>query len=99
MGSLYKTVVATQLASHGHKLFYYDNKKKGEVDFIIDDFDNLSVLPIEVKSGRDYSVHSALNNFIKDDYPIKKVIVLSNNRKVESKGKIVYLPIYYVMFL
>ena len=79
--------------------FYYDNKKKGEVDFIIDDFDNLSVLPIEVKSGRDYSVHSALNNFVKEDYPIKKAIVLSNNREVRRKGKIIYLPIYYVMFL
>lgn len=99
LGSLYETVVATELASHGHKLYYYDNKKKGEVDFIIDDFDSLSVLPIEVKSGRDYSVHSALNNFVKEDYPIKKAIVLSNNREVERKEKIVYLPIYYVMFL
>lgn len=31
-------------------------------------------------------------------YHIKKAFVLSNERKVSSKGKITYLPIYYVMF-
>ncbi len=99
LGSVYESVVASELATHGHKLFYYDNRSKGEVDFLIDDYESLSTVPIEVKSGKDYSVHSALNNFTKnDDYHVKKAFVLSNERVIKTKGKIVYLPIYYVMF-
>ncbi len=99
LGSVYESVVASELATHGHKLFYYDNRSKGEVDFLIDDYESLSTVPIEVKSGKDYSVHSALNNFTKnDDYHVKKAFVISNERVIKTKGKIVYLPIYYVMF-
>lgn len=100
LGSVYESVVASELIAHGHKLFYYDNRKKGEVDYLIDDYQSLSVVPIEVKSGKDYSVHSALNVFTKnEDYGIKKAIVLSNEREVKQKGKIWYLPAYYAMFL
>ena len=100
LGSVYESVVASELIAHGHKLFYYDNRKKGEVDYLIDDYQSLSVGPIEVKSGKDYSVHSALNVFTKnEDYGIKKAIVLSNEREVKQKGKIWYLPVYYAMFL
>ncbi len=100
LGSVYETVVASELIAHGHKLFYYDNRSKGEVDYLIDDYDSLSAVPIEVKSGKDYTVHSALNVFVNnEDYHTKKALVLSNERKVEMIGKIIYLPIYYVMFL
>ena len=100
LGSLYESVVASELKAHGHELFYYDNKAKGEVDFIVDDYDSLSVLPIEVKSGKDYQIHHALNAFAANrDYKINRGIVLSNERIVHSKGIITYLPIYYVMFL
>ena len=100
LGSVYESVVAQELKSHGYKLFYYDNRNKGEVDFIIDDYSNMSVLPIEVKSGRDYSIHSALNNFVSiDEYNVKSAFVLSNEREIKQKDKIVYLPIYYVMFI
>ena len=100
LGSVYETVVASELIAHGHKLFYYDNRNKGEVDYLIDDYDSLSVVPIEVKSGKDYTVHSALNTFVQnEEYGVKKVIVLSNERQITVKGKIIYLPIYYLMFL
>lgn len=100
LGSVYETAVAGELVAHGHKLFYYDNRSKGEVDFLIDDYDSLSAVPIEVKSGKDYTVHSALNTFVQnEDYHIKKAFVMSNERKVTQKGKITYIPIYYVMFL
>lgn len=99
LGSLYETLVVQELAAHGYKLFYYDNRSKGEVDYLIDDYESLSTVPIEVKSGRDYSIHSALTNLTtNDDYHIQKGFVLSNERKVKRKGKIIYLPIYYVMF-
>ncbi len=99
MGAVYETAVASELIAHGHKLFYYDNRSKGEVDYLIDDYDSLSAVPIEVKSGKDYTVHSALNAFVQnEDYHIQKAFVVSNEREVMRKGKIIYIPIYYIMF-
>lgn len=99
LGSVYETVVASELLAHGYRLFYYDNRSKGEVDYLIDDFNDLTAVPIEVKSGKDYTVHSALNTFISNgDYNIKKAFVLSNEREIRYRGKITYLPIYFVMF-
>jgi len=99
LGSVYECVVASELIAHGHTLYYYDNRNKGEVDYLIDDYDSLSVIPIQVKSGKDYAVHSALNSFVNnDDYPVKKAFVLSNERTVSTKGKIIYMPVYFIMF-
>ena len=99
LGAVYESVVASELSAHGYQLYYYDNRSKGEVDYLIDDYDSLSVVPIEVKSGKDYSVHSALNAFAKSEqYPIKQAFVLSNTREITSKGKITYLPIYFILF-
>lgn len=99
LGTLYETVVAQELKAHGYNLYYYDNKKNGEVDFLIDDPDNLSNIPLEIKSGKDYTVHSALTKFItNEDYNIKRGYVLSNNREVFIKDNIIYIPIYYIMF-
>ena len=100
LGSIYETVVAQELKAHGYDLYYYDNKKNGEVDYLIDDTDNLSNIPIEVKSGKDYTIHSALDKFLSnDEYNIKKAYVLSNEKKVYVENGIIYMPIYYVMFL
>lgn len=100
LGSIYECVVASELIAHGHKLFYYDNRTKGEVDFLIDDYDSLSAVPIEVKSGKDYTVHSALNAFVSnEDYHVQKAIVLSNEREITTKNMITYLPIYDIMFI
>lgn len=99
LGSVYESVVASELIAHGYQLFYYDNRTKGEVDYLIDDYESLSAVPIEVKSGKDYTVHSALNTFVQDeDYHIKKAFVVSNERKVTTQGKVTYLPIYDIMF-
>ena len=99
LGSVYESVVASELIAHNHRLFYYDNRSKGEVDYLIDDYNELSVVPLEIKSGKDYKIHSALNSFIRnEDYNIKKAYVLSNHRNVEIVGKIIYIPIYYIMF-
>ena len=100
LGAVYESVVAQELSSHGYPLFYYDNRQKGEVDFMIDDYQTGSVLPIEVKSGRDYTIHSALNALLNNkDYGIHKAIVFSNERQVKKDDGVVYMPVYYVMFL
>lgn len=99
LGSVYETVVAQELKAHGYNLYYYDNKKNGEVDYLIDDADNLSNIPIEVKSGKDYTVHSALDKFLSnDEYHIQKAYVLSNEQKVYTEKGVTYIPIYYIMF-
>ncbi|MBQ3709704.1 MAG: ATP-binding protein [Bacteroidales bacterium] len=100
LGTVYESVVAQELHAHGFPLHYYDNKKKGEVDFLIDDDDRLQVLPLEIKSGKDYTEHSALTKFLEaPEYGIEKAIVFSNEREVYQKKGVTYLPIYYCMFL
>ena len=100
LGSVYESVVCSELSAHGFPLFYYDNKKRGEVEFLINDFDALSVVPIEVKSGKDYDQHASLDAFVQTpDYNIKSAIVLSHERDVLQKGRVTYLPVYYAMFL
>lgn len=99
LGAVYESVVAQELKAHGFNLHYYDNKKKGEVDFLIDDFESLTVLPIEVKSGKDYTQHSALTKFLNDpEYNITSAVVLSNEKEVFMKKGVTYMPIYYIMF-
>ncbi len=99
LGSVYETAVAQELKAHGFSLYYYDNKKNGEVDYLIDDTRNMSSIPLEVKSGKDYLVHSALDRFIANkDYGIRQAYVLSNEAGVFEKNGITYIPIYFVMF-
>lgn len=96
-GALYENVVAQELKTHGFKLYYYNSKKNGELDFVIEYLGK--VLPIEVKSGKTYQRHSALSKIIEiSNYCINEVFVLSNFN-VEVKGKIVYYPIYMLMFI
>ena len=100
LGAVYETAVTLQLKANGHRLFYYDNRKKGEVDYLVDDYSSTSVLPIEVKSGKDYAVHSALNNLLSTpDYHVQSAIVISNEREMRKEGSIIYMPVYYTMFL
>lgn len=97
LGSVYETVVAQELRAHGFNLYYYDNKKTGEVDYLIDDTAHLSVLPLEIKSGKDYQVHSALDKFLQiKEYNINQAFVLSNAKEVEIRDGVTYLPIYYI---
>ena len=99
LGAVYESVVASELIAHGYRLYYFDNRSKGEVDYLIDDYESLSVIPLEAKSGKDYTVHSALNTLTKNNnYPIKKAYVLSNEREIIQKNNITYIPIYNIMF-
>ena len=100
LGTVYESVVAQELRAHGFKLYYYDNKKKGEVDFLINDYSTTQVLPLEIKSGKDYKEHSALSKFLDEkEYNIHQAIVFSNEPRVWQDKGIWYMPIYYIMFL
>ena len=96
-GGIYENAVAQELYSKGFKLYYYNSNRLGELDFVIEY--NNQALPIEVKSGKDYTIHSAMNNCLANpEYQMNEGIVFANCN-VSKAGKIVYLPIYMIMFL
>ncbi|MCR5131967.1 MAG: ATP-binding protein [Prevotella sp.] len=96
-GSIFENMVAQELQAHGFELYYFNSKKQGELDFIIEK--DGQALPIEVKSGKDYQRHNALSNVMGNaDYAIPRAIVFCNDN-VSMSGNIVYLPIYMVTFL
>lgn len=96
-GAVFENVVAQELHAHGYPLYYYNSKKFGEIDFIVEQ--NGKSLPIEVKSGKAYNKHSALNNLLDvKEYGIEGAFIFTNDN-VKIEGKFNYLPIYMVMFL
>ena len=96
-GSILENVVATNLKSNGFDLYYYDKIKVGEVDFILEQ--NSELIPFEVKSGKDYKVHKALNNLLNvKEFNLKNSIVLCKGN-VEVDDKVTYLPLYMLMFI
>lgn len=96
-GSIYENAVAQELTAHSLTPYYYNNKKRGEIDFVIET--GGKILPIEVKSGKDYETHHALSNIMDcGEYELDEAIVL-NNENLYVKGKVTYAPIYMIMFL
>lgn len=96
-GAVYENVIAQELKAHGYELFYFNSKKQGELDFLIE-HEN-ACLPLEIKSGKDYRIHSALNNIVSNNYfNISRAFVLCNNN-LSVYDKIIYLPIYMIMFI
>lgn len=76
-GSVYENAVAQELAAHGIATYYYNNKKRGELDFVIEL--GGKVLPIEVKSGKDYETHRALSNIMDcGQYDLSEAVVFNN---------------------
>ena len=101
LGSVYETACAMELLAHGHNLFYFDSKKVGEVDFLINDYDNLSVLPIEIKSGKDQNNFRAIPKLVSKDgnYKLPFGYIFGNKNISEIKDGLVILPIYLIMFV
>ena len=96
-GSVYENAAAQELKAHGFDLYYFNSKKQGELDFIVERAGN--VTPIEIKSGKDYQRHAALDNVMGNrDYAIPEAFVFQNDN-VRVDGRIVYLPVYMLMFL
>lgn len=96
-GAVYENFVAQELHAHGFPLYYFSSRKVGEVDFLIEHGGNIE--PIEVKSGRHYRSHAALDKLIgKTEYGISHATVLSN-ANYGRDGKVEYLPIYLTMFM
>lgn len=96
-GAIFQNYIAQELTACEHDLYYYNNKKRGELDFLIE-YDG-EVLPIEVKSGKDYKVHRALSNIMDcGEFNLNRALIF-NNSNLKVEGKLTYAPIYMAMFL
>ena len=98
-GAVYENYVAQELTAHGFEtLYYYNSKKRGEVDFLVE-YDG-AVLPIEAKSGKNHTAHAALDNLMSETgFGIPSALVLSWNGEVSTSGRTTCMPIYFLMFL
>jgi len=97
LGGIYENAVAQELNTHGFQTWFYNSHKHGELDFVIEE-DN-EVIPIEVKSGKDYYIHSAISKAADNpEYEISKAYVFTNYN-VKTEGKMIYLPVYMSMFI
>lgn len=96
-GALLENVIAQQLVASGFKLFYYDKSKIGEIDFLMQR--GSRVVPLEAKSGGDYTRHKALDNLMAvGEWGLEEAIVLCG-ANVSKQGGVKYLPWYAVSFL
>lgn len=96
-GAVFENFAAQELHAHGYALYYFNSKKQGELDFVIEHEGR--VLPIEIKSGKNYKRHNALTNVMENaDYAIKEAVVFASGN-IEVQENIVYLPVYMLMYL
>lgn len=96
-GAHFENAVAQQLTANGFDVYFCKKKNIGELDFVIEMEGR--VVPIEVKSGKDYKRHNALDHFMEvPNYHMEKAYVLSTGN-VEADGKVCYLPIYMTYLL
>ena len=96
-GAIYENLVAQELKAHGYNLWYFNSKKQGEVDFLLEE--DARIIPLEVKSGKDYDRHRALNNIIDyEPYRLSDAMILTC-KNVEITGRFTYLPVYMLMFI
>jgi len=97
IGSIYECAIANQLYPYVKNLTYYDSKKHGEVEFLFEHNNQLTIL--EIKSGKNYMIHSAFNYVMENkEYKIDQGYILCNKNIHQRNGRI-YLPIYMIIFL
>lgn len=97
MGSILENVFAQIFAANGFKLWYFNKQKYGEPDFVLQP--GRKCLPVEIKSGKDYQRHTALDNILSvGEWKFEEAIVFCMDN-VSTDGKVTYLPWYMAMFL
>ena len=98
-GAVYENYIAQELTAHGFEtLYYYNSKKRGEVDFLLEH--DGAILPLEAKSGKNFTAHAALDNLMSDaEFAIPSALVLNKSGEVVTADRTTYMPIYFLMFL
>ena len=105
-GMLYENVIAQMLVANGHRLFFYthysEEKHRNdiEIDFIISNNSKTryKMYPIEVKSGKTYSLKSLVRFKEKYKQRIGGVYVIHTKNLIE-KDDILCIPPYMTMCL
>ena len=93
MGAAFEGFVAQELKARGFKLRYFTSKKVGELDFVEETLAG-DVLAIEVKSGRYYKTHAALDNALATiGYGVDRGLVFAETNLFHD-GNVLYLPIF-----
>ncbi len=96
MGSILENLFAQAIKCNGFSLNYYESKKYGEIDFVVQN--GMMIDLIEIKSGNDYTKHPALDNMMKtDNWSFGEKIVFCKGN-IRKQGEILYLPWYMIMF-
>lgn len=105
-GMIIENIVSQMLVASGHKLYFYSNSSKNsddrmEIDFLITKSNitnRHNVCPIEVKSGKNYTLNS-LNKFIKKyKNQLGNCYIIHTGDYKENNG-IIYLPLYMTPLL
>lgn len=97
MGSILENMIAQQLKANGFFLNYFDSKRYGEIDFVIQN--GMSIELIEAKSGNDYKKHSALTKVMGiEEWEFQRATVLCKGN-IETVNGVHYLPWYMIMFM
>ena len=106
-GMIVENIVAQMLVATGHKLYFYANNSREdaasrmEIDFLIAKSkisNRHNISPIEVKSGKNYTLSSIKKFMAKYEEQLYVPYVLhSSDLKVEDG--IVYLPLYMTPLL
>ena len=107
MGMIMENMIAQMLVAGGHKLYFYANtdrecnENRMEIDFLIAKKTITSrhnISPIEVKSGKRYTLASIRKFIAKYNEQLHTAYVLHPGDLKEENG-IVYLPLYMTPFL
>ena len=96
-GAIYENAVSQLLTAHGFELYYYNNKKRGEIDFVLEYEDDVYIM--EIKSGKSYNRHRALSNVVGENLNGIKKGYVYGNCNVYRDDNIQYYPIYMVDFI
>lgn len=97
-GSLYENFVAQELFSHNLTPYYYKSKKIGEIDFLVELEGD--ILSLEIKSGKEYRKHKALDHLIKEEQKDKNFrYYVFSNHNIEIDKEIINYPIYMISLI
>lgn len=95
---LYESYIAQELTAKGFSLYYNNDKKRGELNFLIEN-DN-KIIPIGVKCGTDFKKHKAMTNYMNDpSFNCERGIVFSDSNLFYDSDGVLYLPMYMSLFL
>lgn len=94
-GGIFENAIAQCLFGNGLDIYYYQKGDYLEIDFVA--FVGGKIVPIEVKSGRNTKCVSIRNVIEKEG--LDHGIVFSLNNLNCSNPRLVFLPLYMVMFL